>query len=107
MERVTVDRNDHLNMQMRHASRLHAEAPTRENSDEFRLTPAQAVLVWWSMKLLERSMQESVRWIPTTDVCGYADDLRCHADAMDWAQEFRQRLLKHVKAHGLEVACGD
>lgn len=107
MERVPIDRNDYLNMQIRHATRLHAEAPTRENSEEFRLTPAQAVLVWWAMQQLEHALQGSARWIPASDKCGYADDLRCHADAMDWSNGFRTNLLMHIKAHKLEVACGD
>lgn len=99
---VTLDRNDYLNNQLLRAVRIHAEAGTRENSQQFSLTPSQAVLVWWAMDRLEHAIQDSARWASLYD--DYADTLRCHADAVEWSKNFRKQLLKHAQAHKLEVS---
>lgn len=100
--RVKIERNDHLNDQILRAVRLHAAADTRENSESFLLTPTQAVLVWWGMDRLERAVQDCARWANLYDQ--YADTLRCHADAVDWSRDFKQKLMAHAKTHNLEVA---
>lgn len=100
--RVKIERNDHLNRDILVAVQKHAAADTRENAAEFRLTPAQACLVWWGMDCLQRAIRDSARWC---DLHGeYADSLRCHADAYEWSQSFRRELMAHAKAHKLEVA---
>lgn len=100
--RVKIDRNNHLNDQLTRAVRIHAGADTREDAAEFNLTPAQAMLVWWGMELLERAVRDSARWADLYDQ--YPDTLRCHADAIEWSRDFRERLMIHAKAHNIGVA---
>lgn len=100
--RVKVERNDHLNAAITYVVRAHAGAGTRENCEEFQLTPAQASLVWWGMELLERAVRDAARWADLHDE--YADTLRCHADAIEWSRAFKRDLLGHVKSHKMEVA---
>lgn len=101
--RVKVERNDHLNNAIVYVVRAYAGAAERKNITEFRLTPAQASLVWWGMELLERAVRDSARWCDLHNE-DYADTLRCHADAVEWSQNFRKELLSHVKNHKMEVA---
>ena len=100
--RVKIERNDHLNDAIVYVVRAYAGANTRENSTEFRLTPAQASLVWWGMEILERTVRDSARWCDLYN--DYADTLRCHADAVEWSRDFKKELLTHVKNHNMEVA---
>lgn len=98
---VTILRDDFQNDQIHRAVRLHAEADTRANSLEFRLTPSQACLVWWGMRLLNRAIRDSSRWCD--DGAEFADSLRCHADAVEWSKAFMNQLDGHAKDHNLEV----
>lgn len=81
--------------QIRRATKIHADAPTRDGMLEFRLTPSQARLTWWAMRCLTQAIRESVA--SCQDTADYADDLRCHADAAEWIKDFMDRLAVHAE----------
>lgn len=86
------------NLQVKRAVKIHADASTHDNRLEFRLTPAQARLAYWGMRCLSKAICESVYACrPGAD---YADDLRCHADADEWARDFMGRLQVHAESDG-------
>lgn len=86
------------NFQVKRAVKIHADASTQDNRLEFRLTPAQARLAYWGMRCLGHAIRESVSDCQTG--ADYADDLRCHADADEWARDFMLRLAIHAEMHG-------
>lgn len=95
-----MQRNDYLNDQLLRVVRLHAEASTNENRAAFYMTPAQAALSWWGLYLLLRALRDSA------NACGvhgdYADNLRCHADAVEVSKRMMAQLWAHAKDHSLE-----
>lgn len=86
------------NFQVKRAVKIHADASTHDNMLEFRLTPAQARLAYWGMRCLSNAIRESVYACQTG--ADYADDLRCHADADEWARDFMARLAIHSENNG-------
>ena len=90
--------NKWQNFQIKRAVKIHAEAPTREGLLAFRLTPAQARLVWWGMRCLNHAICESVQ--ACKDDADYADDLRCHADAHEFSRDFMALLACHAESKG-------
>ena len=83
------------NFQVKRAVKIHADADTQEGRLEFYLTPAQARLVWWGMRCFNDAVRASVGDCQTGG--DYADDLRCHADADEWARDFMARLAIHAQ----------
>lgn len=89
------------NFQVKRAVKLHADADTLKGRLEFSLTPAQARLVWWGMRFFSDAVRESVGDCDTGN--DYADDLRCHADADEWARDFMARLAIHAQKDSLPI----
>lgn len=86
------------NVQLKRAVKIHADASTQDNGLEFRLTPAQARLAYWGMRCLSNAIRKSVYDCQIGS--DYADDLRCHADADEWARDFMARLAIHAEKGG-------
>ena len=86
---------------LRNVVRKHAEASTRDDAECFLLTPAQAALVWWALDMLRTRIAEMSTPSPYDDE--YADELRCKADAIDWASKTMPTLATHARKHKVEV----
>jgi len=86
---------------IRNVVRQHADASTQEHKEPFYFTPSQACLAWWGMWLLVRELGKPIPSSLGDD--NFADDLRCYADAIDWARSTMQKLAAHAKGKGLEV----
>lgn len=80
---------------------LHAEANTHADGAEFTFTPTQAALAFWGLQLLARHLSKIE---PVTHALPeFADELRCRADAIEWASNAMLLLAKHAESHNVRV----
>lgn len=96
--------NSFMNDNIRHVARLF-DNDMGDSELEIRLTPAQAVLIYWALYQVSNAIGGSVRSLIVNSE--YPEALRSHAELSDWVADLRSRLVKHAHTHRVEVSvCG-
>lgn len=96
--------NSFMDHNVRHVVRLFSEANGGDELD-VRLTPAQAVLVYWALYMFSNAIGGSVRSLIVNS--DYPDRLRGHANLVCWVNALRAGLVNYAHKNKVEVSVCD